>query len=144
MRKKNSSPGKKFEFGKKIQVGQKKSSWGKKFELGLKIQNGQKIQVRQKNLSGAKEFELGKKIRVGEKIQVGHDSLLAAKKNGACSSRQIHSNSPQTYTESGQDGGKKILLHPLGFSLKNSDGVWVVVVVVVDRFTIAYKRTFVT
>ena len=40
-----------------------------------------------------------------------HDSFLAAKSNGACSSRQIHSNSPQTYTESGQDGGKKIPLY---------------------------------
>ena len=29
----------------------------------------------------------------------------------ACSSRQIHSNSPQTYTESGRDGGKKIPLY---------------------------------
>ena len=44
-------------------------------------------------------------------IHSKHDSLLAAKKNGACSSRQIHGNSPQTYTESGQDGGKKIPLY---------------------------------
>ena len=38
---------------------------------------------------------------------------------------------------------KKILLHALGLSLKNSAGFWVVVVVV-DGFTTAYKRTFVT
>ena len=57
----------------------------------------------------------------------------------------FQSSSPVTYKENGQDGGKKILLHALGLSLKNSAGFWVVVVVVVvDGFTTAYKRTFVT
>ena len=42
----------------------------------------------------------------------------------------FQSSSPVTYKENGQDGGKKILLHALGLSLKNSAGVWVVVVVV--------------
>ena len=44
--------------------------------------------------------------------------------------------------KNGQDGGKKILLHALGLSLKDSAGVWMVVVVVVDGFTTAYKRTY--
>ena len=47
-------------------------------------------------------------------MYTAHDSLLAAKKNGACSSRQIHGNSPQRYTESGLDGGKKIPLYVFG------------------------------
>ena len=42
---------------------------------------------------------------------VFHDSFLAAKSNGACSSYQIHKNSPQTYTERGRVGGKKIPLY---------------------------------
>ncbi len=64
---------------------------------------------------GPKEKMTGTKERgsLGVSLEpVGrHDSFLAARRNGACSSRQILSNSPQTYTDSGRDGGKKIPLN---------------------------------
>ena len=64
-----------------------------------------------------------------------HDSFLAAKKTGACSSRQIHNNSAQTYAQSGRDGGKKIPLYVF-VCCEFSAGVWMVVV---GEFTTAIK-----
>ena len=61
-----------------------------------------------------------------------HIPLCPTSRNAARGSHKIQSSSPKTYTESGQDVGKKILLHALGLSPKNSAGVWLVVVVVVD------------
>ena len=64
-----------------------------------------------------------------------HDSFLAAKKNGACSSRQIHNNSPQTYAQSGRDGGKKIPQYVF-VCCEFLVGGWMVVV---EKFTTAIK-----